>query len=210
MTKKAITSFSGSDMMIYFLFPDAKPVYIGTASTVTYSSFRETRQVRTLGRISTKGITRGPRTIGGTIIFTVINQHVIHDIMDELKQVTTYKGYDKIKPDELPPFSIVVSFANEYGQAASKVIYGATIVDDGVTLSIEDIFTENQMTYIARDIQHMKDSSGNHSIEVGDSYKFRRNVEAPGYFTINKIDSTTSYSAYIRQSKLINTKYRNV
>lgn len=204
------TSFSGADMLIYFVFPEARPVYIGTASTVTYSTFREIRHVRTLGRISAKGVTRGPRTIGGTIIFTVINQHVVNDILDALKSVTLYQNYDKIKPDELPPFDIIVVFGNEYGQSASKVIYGATIVDDGMALSIEDLFTENQMTYIARDIDHMRDLNKTSQPTFSSySYNFRGAVEAVGKFTITKVDSTASYTEYLRQVKQMHQKYRN-
>lgn len=207
---KTITSFSGSDMVVYFVFPEARPVYIGNASVVTYSSFREVRQVRTLGRISNKGVTRGPRTIGGTLVFTIINQHMVNDIMDALKKVTIYENYDKIKPDELPPFDIVISFANEYGQSASAVIYGSVIVDDGVTLSIEDIFTENQMTYIARDIQTMKETDPTSNITLSDSYKFRASVSAAGRFGLNKVDSTASYDQYLSEAKQLNTKYQHL
>lgn len=206
--KESITSFSGSDMLIYFVFPEARPIYIGTASTLTYSSFREIRQVRTLGRISNKGVTRGPRTVGGTLIFTVINQHVVNDIMDALKKVTRYESYGKIKPDELPPFDIVISFANEYGQAASKVIYGAIIVDDGMTLSIEDIFTENQMTYIARDIQHMKDTNTGGPITLSDAYKFRGSIESLGKFEVKQINDSKSYAAYLKRMKQLYAKYQ--
>ena len=207
---KTITSFSGSDMMVYFVFPKARPVYIGNASVVTYSSFREVRQVRTLGRISNKGVTRGPRTIGGTLVFTIINQHMVNDVMDALKKVTTYENYDKIKPDELPPFDIVISFANEYGQSASAVIYGSVIVDDGITLSIEDIFTENQMTYIARDIQPMKETNPSSTITLSDSYKFRAGVSALGIFGITRVDSAASYNQYLAESKQLNNKYQHL
>lgn len=202
--RAATTSFAGSDMLIYFVFPGAKPIYIGTASTLTYSTFREIRQVRTLGRTNVKGVTRGPRTIGGTIIFTVLEQHAVNDIMDVLKTVTPYKNYDKIKPDELPSFDIVISFANEYGQSASKIIYGVTLVDDNTTLSIEDIFTENTMTYIARDIDHMKNSKSGR-LDYKASYSFRGDIESAGKFSISQIDDSPSYEAYVQLIKRLNS-----
>ena len=187
-------------MMIYFTFPDARPVYVGTATTVTYSTFRETRHVRTIGRISSKGVTRGPRTVAGSLIFTVINQHVVNDIMDALNEVTAYRMYGKIKPDELPPFDIVISLANEYGQSSRQVIYGASILDDGVVLSIEDVFTENTMSYIARDVDHMKDTKGTNP-HHDQSYTFRGNVESTGAFRVKEIYSSDDYLAYIERMK---------
>lgn len=147
------TSFSGADMHVDIVFPNSRPTRIGTASTITYSTFREKRHVRTLGRISPKGFTVGPRTLAGTIIFTVINQHFINDLKET---IPLFQKYDKLKIDELPPFDLVITFGNEYGQSAVMVIYGCTIVEESKTLSIEDIFTENIVTYQARDIDYMK------------------------------------------------------
>lgn len=163
------TSFSGTDMIVDIVFPDSKSVRIGTASTLTYSTFREKHQIRTLGRISNKGFTYGPRTIGGTMIFTIINEHFINDLK---QRVPLLQRYDKIKPDELPPFDVVVTFANEYGQSAKMVIYGITIIDDGVVLSVEDMLTENTMTYMARDIEHMKSTTDGSDIysEMGQMF----------------------------------------
>lgn len=202
------TSFSGSDMMVYFAFPEARPVYIGTASTVTYSTFRETRHVRTLSRISSKGVTRGGRTVAGTLIFTVINQHIVNDILDALREVTAYRLYDKLKPDELPPFDIIISFANEYGQMSREFIYGVSIVDDGMVLSIEDIFTENTMTYIARDISLMK-ASGADAFAGNSSYSFRGNVEATGSFQVVQAHKSAEYKAYIKQMKAFVAAFKN-
>jgi hypothetical protein len=55
----------------------------------------------------------------------------------------------------LPPFDIVISFFNEYGQSAKMKIFGITIVDEGQTISIDDLITEQTYTYMARGIQPM-------------------------------------------------------
>ena len=44
---------------------------------------------------------------------------------------------------------------NEYGSSAWLGIFGLTIVDEGKVFSIEDMFTENQWSYMARDIYLM-------------------------------------------------------
>lgn len=195
-----VSSFSGADIQVDAVFPGTKPIKFGTASTVSYSTFREMRQVRTLGRITQKGITRGPRTVGGTIVFTVINQHFINDIKENVPYL--YK-YGKIKPDELPPFDLVVTFANEYGQTAKMVIYGVTFIEDSKTLSIEDIMTESVTTYMARDIDHMKgpiDKDMNLYIERGQILN-ESNRPVP-FFTIDQVQSEEDYYAYLQQVKL--------
>ena len=55
----------------------------------------------------------------------------------------------------LPPFDIVFTFFNEYGNASKMKIYGVTIVDEGQTMSIDDIMTEQTYTFMARGIQPM-------------------------------------------------------
>ena len=53
----------------------------------------------------------------------------------------------------LPPFDIVLTFFNEYGLAAKMKIYGVTIVDEGQTMSVDDLITEQTYTYMARGLQ---------------------------------------------------------
>jgi hypothetical protein len=52
--------------------------------------------------------------------------------------------------DQLPPFDITLAAANEYGQAAVMRIFGIEILNEGYGVSIDDIVSEQQMTYVAR------------------------------------------------------------
>lgn len=156
-------TFSGSDMVVYFAFPGHRPVDIGTASLISYSVYREKKQVRTIGAINTKGITKGPRTISGRMVFTVVREHIVEMIKRELPYMRAIKN---VIMDELPPFDILVSFGNEYGASAGLVIQGVTFVDEQKTLTVDDLFTENIFTYLARDIEVMK----NMAASVQDPY----------------------------------------
>ena len=66
---------------------------------------------------------------------------------------TTLMG-ERSKPSDLPPFDIVILMVNELGNVAKIVIYGVDIIHDSQTLSVEDIYTEVQYQYIARDIEY--------------------------------------------------------
>lgn len=62
---------------------------------------------------------------------------------------------DPYYADEIPPFDITISFANEYGQKAYMVIYGVEILNEGSGYSIDSIITEKACTFVARRIESM-------------------------------------------------------
>lgn len=158
-------TYSGADMSVYMAFPGYKPLWIGTASTVSYTVYREKKQVRTLGRISAKGITKGTRTISGRLIFTIIAEHIVESLRREIPYLRNIKT---LLMDELPPFDLLVSFGNEYGSAAGLVIQGITTVDEQKTMSVEDLFTENIFTYLARALEPMRDM---HASRIDELYE---------------------------------------
>lgn len=54
--------------------------------------------------------------------------------------------------DQLPPFDITLAAANEYGALAVLRIFQVEILNEGYGVSIDDIVSEQQMTYVARQI----------------------------------------------------------
>lgn len=181
---KYTSSFSGTDMIVSFVFPDAAPLTVGTATNITYSIYRQLAHVRTLGRISSKGYARGGRTCAGTIVMTVIKESFVEDMRTRLDYLGDFKS---LKPDELPPFDIILTFGNEFGQTSSLVIYGVSFTDETMTFSIEDIFTENVLTFLARDIRHMKGDAK--QLTYGKS-KFRASDEILGTFKLSDLIAT--------------------
>lgn len=57
--------------------------------------------------------------------------------------------------DQIPPFDVTITFANEYGQAATRSIYGCEILNEGSGASMDDVVIEETMTFIARDLGPM-------------------------------------------------------
>lgn len=153
-------SFSGVDMVAQALMTDAngnRHIYIlGSLQTLTYSIHMERRPIRSIGNINAKDYVQGPRTIAGTLIFTVFNKHFAYEAMDAIKQNTA----QAFLADELPPFDVTVSFANEYGAQARMVLYGIRLINEGQVMSINDIYTENTYQYVATDIEYISDASG--------------------------------------------------
>lgn len=58
--------------------------------------------------------------------------------------------------DEILPFDITITFANEYGQKATVVIYGVELLNEGTGYSIDSVSSERAYTFVARSIESMK------------------------------------------------------
>lgn len=57
--------------------------------------------------------------------------------------------------DQIPPFDVTITFANEYGQAAVRSIYGLELLNEGSGASMDDIVIEETMAFVARDLGPM-------------------------------------------------------
>jgi len=62
--------------------------------------------------------------------------------------------------DQIPPFDITLAAANEYGSLAVMRVYGVEILNEGYGVSIDDIVSEQQMTYVARTLVGWRAISG--------------------------------------------------
>jgi hypothetical protein len=159
-------SFSGADIVAYIHIPPqpisgeqlpgpnstTDPVVgiLGSLQTISYSTFRDVQPVRSIGKTYSMGYTRGPRTIAGTLVWTVLDQYV-------LAEALKYSYVDDYDPstiliDQIPAFNIIITCNNEYGDVATMGIYGVRIVNEGTTFSIDDMITEQTNTYVASDI----------------------------------------------------------
>lgn len=181
---KFYQSFSGTDTIAFLMMPGCVPVVIGSLTTISYSMFRNKKPVINIGRTNINGVTRGSRIFAGTMIFTLINQHWLRELQDQFKDSSIAKGGDylniipELKVDELPPFDIMIVSANEYGSAVAMYIYGIDFTDEAQTISVEDLFTENTFSFIARDISVFRDiidKRVSHSSPIGTFTSIKRN-----------------------------------
>lgn len=90
---------------------------------------------------------------------------------------TLEAAYERVAPwysDQLPPFNVVLTGVNEEGAGATMSIFGIEILNEGFGISIDDIVSEQQMTYVARAISRwtrlLSPTLGG---QTGDQYKYR-------------------------------------
>ena len=79
---------------------------------------------------------------------------------DEYTNALVNDQAQPIYADELLPFDITISCANEYGQRAVTVIYGVEILNDGVGFSIDSPTSERAYTFVARAVDSMVPVAG--------------------------------------------------
>lgn len=71
--------------------------------------------------------------------------------------------YEPRYADELLPFDITITFANEYGNKASTVLYGVELLNEGTGYSIDAPTSERAYTFVCRSVETMK--------AIDDTYK---------------------------------------
>ena len=54
--------------------------------------------------------------------------------------------------DQIPPFDITLVGSNEYGASTMMAVLGVELVNEGYGISIDDLVSEQQYTFIAREI----------------------------------------------------------
>ena len=180
---RSYNSFSGVDIKATF-----GGKVIGELQGVSYSVTREKAPIYTMGSADPRSFSRGKRGIAGTLIFTVFDRSALMESFKNMsdrsgwffahdsdvnkhnseeqkgsqvwQDVNTDNSWQPAwYPDQIPPFDIVLSAANEYGQIAKMSVRGVEILNEGSGMSIDDIVTEQQMTFVAREVSAWQASS---------------------------------------------------
>lgn len=132
-------SYAGVDIVAQIVIPNEEPITLGELQTFSYSIHRENAPVRLLGHVSPVGFLKGARTIGGSMIFTVFNFYAFYRLR-QFQVAISHRLYPVA--DMLPPIDMVFTFANESGVFSKMKLHGVTFIDEGGTMSIDDLITE--------------------------------------------------------------------
>lgn len=178
-------TFSGTDTLVFVMLPNTAPIVLGSLTTFSYSSYRIKKPVSTIGGINTKGVAKGGRVVAGTMVFTMVNQNWINELIDSVPWLSKMSD-EIIYSDELPLFDLMVVSANEYGKYVSMFVYGIDLTDEAQVISVNDLYTENTFSFIAREIRPFS----NKSISAGDlTYYSNKNFSSVKFTTVTWGDS---------------------
>lgn len=107
--------------------------------------------MRACGYINPKGFARGRRTIAGTLILTQFTVDVLFRFLQAVLPNDYSKDTTYVKIDQLPTFNLTLLFADEYGNASYRRLLGVDFITDGTVYSIQDLLTEETISYMASD-----------------------------------------------------------
>lgn len=139
------------------LEPRISTKVLAELQTISVSTHRDKYPIRALGSVYPKSFVRGSRSIAGSMIFTVFDKNVLEEFLQaHPSDFDAHNTTTSAVLDQIPPFDITIAFANELGQVSRMAIYGVEFINEGQTMSIEDIFLENVVQYVARDIDPMR------------------------------------------------------
>lgn len=130
---------------------------IGSLHTISYSSFREKFAVRSLGTIQAKEYTRGSRTLAGTMVFNVFQEHEFLKMYDGVDASKGSIDPRAVMLDQILPFNLLLIFANEYGAYSALHLINVEVASEGQEMSIDQIITHNTMNFYATDMIPMTD-----------------------------------------------------
>lgn len=196
------SSYSGSDGTIIVQLNN-KLIVMGNIETFSHSIHREKVPVRTLGRSNPKGYTAGGRTVAGSIVFVTFDRAPLWSVIKEVNytRLPTDRTTSPL-PDQLPPLDLILLFRNEYGNKSIVRLYGVEFLDEGSVYSINDLYSECTMQYVARDIDQMVPYE---ELEEFRNIMFERQVR--GQFIDNEYQSMLEYKARIEnQISEVNSK----
>lgn len=199
-------SYAGTDISATIVVPniDRNTKTVGESDilemaeiqTISYSIHRENSPVRTLGHVNPRGFVKGGRTIAGSLIFTVFNEYAFYRIKEFRNMMAETGLFFAPLADMLPPFDIVLSFFNEYGMASKMKIYGVTIVDEGGTMSVDDLITEQTYTFMARGMQPLVSMEKDPMMLPDDVYSAYEQRQK-NFWNSNSTDKLTEYTTFI-------------
>ncbi|MDA7496127.1 hypothetical protein N8457_00395 [bacterium] len=88
-------------------------------------------------------------------LFDATNGTTVGTLATDGKAVRDFLGLESAKPsyhDQLPPFDVTISAANEYGHVCRMVVKNVEIMNAGSGMSIDDITTDESCTFVATEV----------------------------------------------------------
>jgi hypothetical protein len=100
---------------------------------------------------------RNPADIGfGATLTSTSGVTAADTVQNQETPVATIGGDQELATawyaDQIPPFDVTLAAANEYGALSVMKVIGVELLNEGSGVSIDDIVTEQQHTYVARSV----------------------------------------------------------
>lgn len=166
-------SYSGADCDVYAVYEEVI-IHLDSIATVSVSMYEAKAPVRRLGHASPVGFTGNIRSIAGSLIFIVKNEHPLGEVMKMFPRFSkhidddiTQKGFDRTQDDPeaqgvfnagmIEPFKLMLMYKNEVdARGAGLRINNLEFISEGIVTSVNDIVSEVVLQFVATDIDQLE------------------------------------------------------
>lgn len=153
-------SYSGTDIVVtaQLCIGNTKSEFMtmGSLQTITYSVYDRMEPIHSLGNVNAKDYVHTHRYIAGSMVFAVFDQHWAKEFIEKYCKSAGIAESEKILTDEIPPINITISMGNEYGSSSRTALYGVRLFNEGMTMSVNDIYTEHTYQFVALNIDYLE------------------------------------------------------
>ena len=153
-------SYSGVDMVVtaQLCMGNTKSEYMtmGSLQTISYSVYDRMEPIHSLGNINAKDYVHTHRYIAGSMVFAVFDQHWCKEFIESYMKTAGISSSEKILTDEIPPMNLTISMGNEYGCSSRIALYSVRLFNEGMTMSVNDIYTEHTYQFVALNIDYLE------------------------------------------------------
>jgi len=138
----------------------AKYAYIGNMITASYSVYREKTPVFNCGATLIDGYAMGKKYVAGSLISIEGSMRGFIEGLDKAKadsfSLLGLTDSHTIMMDDIGEVNIHIIFSDEVtGKHTRVIIYQATMVNNGQVVSVNDLLSEDTVSFIARDIREL-------------------------------------------------------
>jgi hypothetical protein len=151
--KAGVRSFSGPDIVAYAFFPYLQePVKLGWLALFSWGTMRTKSMVGSLGKLNGRGFTRGMRVVTGVMVFLQLDRSAFSPLTDNHIRNKFAPYQLTTKPDEMPPFDLLLTYVAEDGSASFRTVKHVEIVQAQGTDSVDEINPQESYSFVALDI----------------------------------------------------------
>jgi len=162
-------SYSGADCDVFATKDGVGGItHLENISTVSISMYEAKAPVRRLGHAAPVGFTGNIRSIAGSLIFVVVREHPLRDVMkkfkrfskhvdDEKTQKGTFQSTDVFNAGMILPFNLMLLYKNEVDKLGAGIrINNIEFISEGIVTSVNDIVSEVVLQFVATDINQLE------------------------------------------------------
>ena len=161
-------SYSGSDCRV-FASKGSSIIELRSLNTISVSVYESKSPVRRLGHRNIVGFTKSIRTIAGSMILTVVEEHPLQELARKFSNENVFSldrdlGYVEESASLqtvtqnrlstiLPDFDLSLYYKSEAGKdvyAKSRIV-GIEFINESIVTSVNDMVTEISLQFVAKD-----------------------------------------------------------